>query len=1019
MISQKDYLEPPTKYRPIPFWSWNDKLDPAELRYQIREMHSQGLGGFFMHARGGLQTTYLSSDWMECVNACLDEASKLGMDAWLYDENGWPSGFGGGLVNGLGVKYQQKYLRCEKKLLKECSTENTIAFYDENGNFLSRTVPSNPEMTVIRCYYEINPYYVDNLDAEVVEEFIRVTHKFYYENIPSHLLKAMKGIFTDEPQISRNGTPWSFIYEKEYKKEYGTELIEELPKLFLELTDCHEIRVRFWKLTAKLFNINFMKQIHDWCDAHGWMLTGHHVIEENLPYMVPSNGSIMPQYQYYHIPGMDVLSRINPNPIAMTQLFSSAMQFGHKQILTESFALTGWNFGFHGMKWMYQQQLAHGINLLCQHLEGYSLRGKRKRDYPSSSFIHQPWWSEYKRVNDYFSRIGMLLSEGKSATELLVIHPLSSVWKLFSGTPTLKAPMGAYTDHLRAVSEALDAVQLMHHYADEVICDKYGSFENGFIKIGKCSYSKVLIPKVTNLSAKLADFIRKLAQAGGKVYTVKNDIENAELTIDGKKANADFITWFNSLPVFEDEKSAASAIAADMTGTVKITENGKAETDILSTYRDIEIDGRKGRFYFFTNRRYTMDSKVQISLPAVGNVIEIIDHESGDFSVLADVEKRDGRLIFNYPFASGEGLAIFVAEQAADTAKVYNAIDFSTLEEVKKLPSDFEVLSASDGNIITLDHCRYRVDGGEWIFDNVSVITERLLTRKCDCDLEMEFDFEVSDKFDLSTPLTLISETPAMFEYSLNGEKFNAVDNGKFFDQAFRRIALPAKLIYGKNTIGMKCRFHQEQIVYDSLEKAEKFETEYNKLTFDSEIECIYLAGNFRVEHEGKVEQLDRQAKRYCGKFSLGAPLLNSTLNSSDIAADGMPFFAGKTVLKQNFTLSSDEVSKCKYLRFRHVGANSYRITLNGTEATFLYDGKFVMPVGKLLQSGENTLEIEMTVSLRNMLGPHHLEEGESYSVHTLSWQKEKTAINKKNPPYNENYCCVELGIADITLIAD
>ena len=290
MITKNDIIDPAMNYRPVPFWSWNDKLEPEELRYQIREMHKAGLGGFFMHARGGLQTVYLSDEWMECVNACLDEAGKLGMEAWLYDENGWPSGFGGGLVNGLGVKYQQKYLRCEKKLLKDCGTENTVAYYDADGNFLSRTAPANPEAAVIRCYFEVNPYYVDNLDAEVVAEFIRVTHKFYYENIPANLLKSMKGIFTDEPQISRNGTPWSFVYEREYKKEYGRELIEELPFLFYPGKEHHEIRIRFWKLTAKLFNINFMKQIHDWCDAHGWMLTGHHVIEENLGYMTPGAG---------------------------------------------------------------------------------------------------------------------------------------------------------------------------------------------------------------------------------------------------------------------------------------------------------------------------------------------------------------------------------------------------------------------------------------------------------------------------------------------------------------------------------------------------------------------------------------------------------------------------------------------------------------------------------------------------------------------------------------------------------
>ena len=42
------------KWKPIPFWSWNDKLDPHELCRQIDWMHKNEIGGFFMHARGGL-----------------------------------------------------------------------------------------------------------------------------------------------------------------------------------------------------------------------------------------------------------------------------------------------------------------------------------------------------------------------------------------------------------------------------------------------------------------------------------------------------------------------------------------------------------------------------------------------------------------------------------------------------------------------------------------------------------------------------------------------------------------------------------------------------------------------------------------------------------------------------------------------------------------------------------------------------------------------------------------------------
>ena len=53
MAQTLNLANPPAKYRPVPFWSWNEKLDPEVLREQVRQMHEAGLGGFFMHARGG------------------------------------------------------------------------------------------------------------------------------------------------------------------------------------------------------------------------------------------------------------------------------------------------------------------------------------------------------------------------------------------------------------------------------------------------------------------------------------------------------------------------------------------------------------------------------------------------------------------------------------------------------------------------------------------------------------------------------------------------------------------------------------------------------------------------------------------------------------------------------------------------------------------------------------------------------------------------------------------------------
>lgn len=131
----------PNEYRTVPFWSWNDELEPDELVRQIRAMKQAGLGGFFMHARSGLKTPYMGERWFECVKACILEAERLGLDAWLYDEIGWPSGFGGGEVNASGDEFRQKFLRFRTVRREECAVEQVAGLYSPDG---SRYLGSDP-----------------------------------------------------------------------------------------------------------------------------------------------------------------------------------------------------------------------------------------------------------------------------------------------------------------------------------------------------------------------------------------------------------------------------------------------------------------------------------------------------------------------------------------------------------------------------------------------------------------------------------------------------------------------------------------------------------------------------------------------------------------------------------------------------------------------------------------------------------------------------------------------------------
>ena len=89
---------PQNKYRALPFWSWNGKLDQMELNRQVDILQEMGFGGAFMHSRCGLQTEYMSEEWILLVEKTADCFASKNMQGWLYDEDRWPSGSCGGLA---------------------------------------------------------------------------------------------------------------------------------------------------------------------------------------------------------------------------------------------------------------------------------------------------------------------------------------------------------------------------------------------------------------------------------------------------------------------------------------------------------------------------------------------------------------------------------------------------------------------------------------------------------------------------------------------------------------------------------------------------------------------------------------------------------------------------------------------------------------------------------------------------------------------------------------------------------
>lgn len=488
------------KYRPIPFWSWNEKLSVDETRQQVRVMDMAGIGGFFMHARGGLQTEYMGSEWFDNVSAAIEEGKKAGMRPWAYDENGWPSGFGDGKVNSLGIDYQQKYLRMADK--ETC--QNRKICWSGDHYF----------------YYDVNPFYVDTLDANVTRAFLESAYEPYYRYYGNEI----EGFFTDEPQISRDGIPWSFVFEEEYQNRWGQNLLEHLEELFLPIGDYKTTRVQFWKMVTDLFSQNFMKQIYDWCDERGLKLTGHMVEEDTLLSQLTANGACMPHYEYFHIPGMDWLGRSIYPCLTPMQVSSVAEQLGKEAVLSETFALCGHNVSFAELKGIYEWQMVHGINLLCQHLQGYTNRGLRKRDYPPAMYIQQPWWPVYHRFVEAISRQGMVLNQGENSVDVLVLHPQTTAWAYFDNGEN--RGIDALNRKFLNTLQVLEEKHIAYHLGDETILQRHGKVKNGKLVVGKQSYSYVINGGCEILLDSTHALLDQFFREGGRYSTPEDLPEN-------------------------------------------------------------------------------------------------------------------------------------------------------------------------------------------------------------------------------------------------------------------------------------------------------------------------------------------------------------------------------------------------------------------------------------------------------------------------------------------------------------
>ncbi len=958
-------------YRGLPFWSWNDKLETETLKQQIREMKKVGLGGFFMHARSGLETEYLSGEWFECINVCIQEARIQNMQAWCYDEEGWPSGFASGQVIRKSADNCMKWLEISDQ--KPLNGKDIIAIYKPDWSMVENT--ENTEGEVFYIFIDKNQYYVDILDKETVYDFLNCTHEKYFEKFAKDFGGTLPGFFTDEPQFALGKKPWSRYFAEIFRENYGYDIKKFLPCLFYDISGYEKIRHHYWCLVSKLYCESFGRQIYDWCKEHNCKLTGHVMCENDLKGQMYSTGGAMPFYEYMDMPGMDWLGRSIGSPLIPKQVSSVAAQLGKKKAISETFALCGWNVSFEELKWIAQWQFVNGINVICAHLESYSLRGFRKRDYPPSLFIQQPWWEKYRSFNDYFARLGALLGAGKDNCTVLLLHPIQSAYIVYGDDIKIDNLDSSFEETLCLLSDN----HIEFHLGDETLIKKYGKVKQNQISIAEKSYSTVVLPNLINLSKFTYDLLIEFANNGGMLYS------NGSLPylIEGQKTDK-----INVLYDYIEK------LEVDKIRNISVCENNRECSSIHITSRTFE----NKKVLFLVNLDKSASHSVDITIKNI-NKYSQLDLMDMTLKVISKNDKKDNKIHLHF-----EPTQDYLLIEDNEVMQEKSKIEYLYANNIWSLQSMTE-------NSLVLDICDYKIDEQKWVENTAVIILQRiLLERKEACNIKIKFfvNFEVEPQS--LSDLFLAVEYSEEYNITINGHKVQINKATWWRDSSFKKVQAKEYFKKGTNEIIIEGEFYQSKKVYDILYGKDILETELNKLTYNTELESIYLVGDFGIYSNSEFKELNHNAIATEGGFVVKSKPCEFI--DGDFTIQGLCFFSGRVTLYSKKNIKVTDNTKYIY-RIKKPNAVVSELIVNGKKAKTLAWEPYEADITTYIKNGENEIELILYSGNRNLLGPHHFINGESYMVgpSTFTDKPGWCDAEKSGSIWNGGYCFTKFGL--------
>jgi len=525
-------------------------------------------------------------DYLESTEAwnsfhrAVDRAHQSGMELWLYDEAGYPSGTAGHLVltnhpeweaEGLLTDWKMTdgqqitlkmppgkimlaaaypWIKDHLDLSKKADLSATVAngqltWKPDNGKWIVVVVTRSHlyEGTHAELNLAEKRPYLNLMQAEPTERFIDVTHQRYFDRLGSDFKGKFVSTFTDEPSLMSvflrpmpyRPLPWSPGFSKSFKSKHGYAIEPLIPLLLVNGGEkTGKVRYDFWQTVGQLTADNYFGQIRSWCDKHDIYSGGHLLLEEGGTAQVGLYGDFFSCTRRLSAPGIDCLTSIPaevPWQVARQASSAADLNGGGVPVMCETSDHCQ-HYRPAGDKTPIRYITEAEIRGTCNKLMAGGV--SRITSYYSYDKLDD---AALQRINHGVASVCSRMRGGIQSADIALLYPVESLWPAF-----------VPSRHWAGDAAEAQAIEYVYHEAanslykgtlDFTVIDSRSIAESTIqkdtLRHGKLAWKVIVLPRANTLPIAAWEKLARWVKKGGVVIALGVLPTNSETDFPSKK----------------------------------------------------------------------------------------------------------------------------------------------------------------------------------------------------------------------------------------------------------------------------------------------------------------------------------------------------------------------------------------------------------------------------------------------------------------------------------------------------